>query len=602
MWRREEPRVSTAVCILTMVGFIVGLVVLAFELRTLQVDAAPGFNYAKDRQSIRRVQTAGTRGRILDAKGRVLAGNRICPSIVCDPAAFQRKTWPATAQAISQAAEGVASVIGRPVPLSVRDIRRHVDHSLSMPLYVWRDLTDEELARFTEHADELSGFRVVETEERTYPEGNLAPHVIGYVGRDWADGAAGDVKFSFFERELRGRAGLEFYYDGYLRGVSGERNLLVDARGFTTDSWEVTASGLGPDLNLTLDADIQRIVRRQLEGLRGACVVLDPRDGAVLALVSAPDYDLNALVPTLSANLYARMSGDDGKPLLNRATAGSYAPGSTFKPVTAMAGLEIGIPETATYCCNGVFGFGGMKLRCARRWGHGNLDLRGALRDSCNPFFCNLGCEVGTNQLCRTACALGLGAKTGIDMPDEVAGIVPSCEWKMRTYGERWYPGDLAQMSIGQGMLLVSPLQMACLAGAVGTGFLVTPHLRADAPVTRHPLPFKRRHVDIVREGMRMVVEGDGTGAKGARGVDAWMIGKTGTAEVGRDATRRKNTWFIAYAESCGHDADGRIVRVARPERCVAVAMVIENGMSGGGTTAPRVAEVLKGIFGSTDA
>jgi len=244
---------------------------------------------------------------------------------------------------------------------------------------------------------------------------------------------------------------------------------------------------------------------------------------------------------------------------------------------------------------------GGMELHCARRWGHGYLALREALRDSCNTFFCNLGCEVGTNQLCKTARAFGLGAKTGIDTPDEVAGVVPTHEWKMRTYGERWYPGDLAQMAMGQGMLLASPLQMARVAGALGRGMLVTPRLRADASAMSQALPFPKEHLDIVREGMRMVVEKGGTGARGAEGVNAWMIGKTGTAEVGRGATRRKNTWFIAYAESCGRDGEGRIVRVAKPAEVVAVAMVIENGMSGGGTTAPRVAEVLKGVFGSTD-
>jgi len=602
MKREERPQnVSAIACVLTMAGFVAGLAVLAMQLKVVQVDAAPGYNYEKDRQSIRRVQTAGMRGRILDAKGRVLAGNRICQSVVCNPAAFQRKTWNATAEAIMAAAQEVSAVVGRPVPLSARDIRRHVDYSLSMPLYFWRDLNDEELARFIEHADERPGFSVVETEERIYPEGDLAPHAVGYVGRDRGDAAAGDVKFSFSEQELRGRAGLEFYYDSFLRGVPGERNLLVDARGFAVDSWEVTAPGRGPDLVLTLDADIQRAARRQLAGLRGACVVMDPRNGAVLALVSAPDYDLNALVPTMRADLYARMTGDAGKPLLNRATAGSYAPGSTFKPVTAMAGLELGYPVAEQYCCFGVFEFAGMKIHCARRWGHGYLSLREALRDSCNTFFCNLGCEVGSNQLCKTARAFGLGSKTGIDTPDEVAGVVPDHEWKMRTYGERWYPGDLAQMAIGQGMLLASPLQMACVAGAFGTGRLVTPRLRRDASVAARALPFEKPQLDIVREGMRMVVEKGGTGVKGAQGVNAWMIGKTGTAEVGIGENRRKNTWFIAYAESCGHDGEGNVERVAKPAKVVAVAMVIENGMSGGGTTAPRVAEVLKGIFGSTD-
>jgi len=567
-----------------MILFAVGLVVLAGRLKALQVDGAPGLNYVQQRQSIRRVQTAGLRGRILDAHGRVLAGSRLSLSIVCDTAEFQRRTWSATAEAIGAAATRVGEAIGRPTALTARDIRRHVDSALAMPLYLWRDLNDEELARFTERAWEFPGFKVVETEERHYPEGDLAAHVIGYVGRDRGEVSAGDVKFSFAERELRGRAGLEYYYDGYLRGVPGELELLVDARGFGISSRPVTKAGRGPDLALTLDADIQRLAQRVLAGKRGACVVLEPRNGGVLAMASAPDYDLNALVPLLSTAQYRQLMDDAAKPLLNRATAGSYAPGSTFKPVTAVAALELGVPTNATYVCDGSFRLGGMTLHCTRPWGHGALDLVEAIRVSCNPYFCNLGCEIGTNALCRTARAFGLGAKTGIDTPDEVSGVVPDQDWKMRTYGEPWYPGDLAQMSIGQGMLLTTPLQMACVAAALGTGRRVTPRLRADAPVQTAPLPFSARALDIVREGMRRVVEPDGTGARGAEGVDARVIGKTGTAEVGRGATRRKNTWFIAYAE--------------KASRAVAVALVIEDGESGGRTAAPRVAEILRGIFG----
>jgi len=598
----DVQQVSRSSCVVVLVSFVAGLLVLGFQLKVLQVDASPGYGYEKDRQSVRRVQTAGMRGRILDSRGRVLAGNRVCQSVMCNPTVFQRKTWGATTEAIMRAQDRVAAVIGRPVSLAEHDVRRHIDRSLSMPLCVWRDLNDIELARFLEHAREFPGFSVDDTEERFYPEGTLAPHVIGYVGRDRCGSAAGDVKFSFSEYELRGRSGLEFYYDSFLRGVPGESNLLVDARGFTMDIREVTAPGRGPDLVLTLDSDIQREVRGQLIGLRGACVAIDPRNGAVLALASAPDYDLNDLVPAMSASRYAQMTSDVGKPLLNRATAGSYAPGSTFKPITAAAGLQVGYPETAQYCCAGVFEFGGMHIRCARRWGHGNLSMCGALRDSCNTFFCHLGCEVGTNLLCRAARAFGLGRRSGIDMPDEAAGVVPDHEWKMRTYGERWYPGDLPQMAIGQGMLLVTPLQMARVAGAIGTGRLVVPRLRADAPSSSCPLPFDERALDIIRKGMRMVVETGGTGVRGGHGVNAWVIGKTGTAEVGRGTMRRKNTWFMAYAESCGRDADGNIVRVVRPARSVAVAMVIEDGMSGGGTTAPRVAEILRKIFGATDA
>ena len=579
---RDESIVSDLSCWATMSVFAVGLVVLAIHLKAVQVDNAPDYNYEKSRQSVRRVQTAGPRGRILDRRGRVLADSRRSVSIVCNASAFQKRTWDATEAAISEAISNVARVVGRASPLTGRTVRRHVRQSLAMPLVAWRDLDAGELARFCEHERLLNGFSIMETEERTYPNGSLACHLVGYVGRDLARGEEGDERFSFREFELCGRSGLELYFNGFLRGVPGEKKLLVDARGFTERERVVSEARRGPDLYLTIDADIQRVAEAQLKGLRGACVVMDPRDGSVLAFASAPGYDPNEFVPVLSQEVYARCLNDPGKPLLNRASGGLYAPGSTFKPITALAGLGMGYPEDCQYECNGVYELSGMKLHCARRWGHGPIAVKEALKVSCNTFFCNLGMDVGTNAVMSAARAFGLGEKTGIDYTDDRSGVVPDDAWKRKTYGERWYPGDLAQMSIGQGMLLVSPLQMAVVAGAIGTGYLVTPHLKYGQPSPRRPLPFPKRNLDVVRDGMRMVVAG-GSGVKGGEGVDVEVCGKTGTAEYGTSSNRRKNTWFIAYAPSAAPRA--------------AVALVVEDGESGGGTAAPRVAEVMKRIF-----
>lgn len=581
---RDESIVSDLSCWATMAVFVVGLVVLAVHLKEVQIDAAPDYNYEKARQSVRRVQTAGERGRILDRRGRILADNRRCFSIVCNVAACQKRTWDATVDAVTNAICAVGKTIGRPATLSERSIRRHVNQSLAVPLVVWREIDEDELARFSEHEREHAayGFSVVETAERVYPFGSLASHLIGYVGRDRGTGDAGDEKFNFREFELYGRSGIELYYNGFLRGVPGEKKLLVDARGFTEREWVVSEARRGPDLTLTIDADIQRVAERQLEGVRGACVVMDPRDGSVLAFASAPGYDLNDFVPTLSQDVYDRYLNDPDKPLLNRASGGAYAPGSTFKPITALAGLGMGYPADKHYDCSGVFELGNMKLHCARRWGHGSISVRTALKVSCNTFFCDLGMDVGTNAVMSAARAFGLGSKTGIDFTDDREGVVPDDEWKRKTYGERWYPGDLAQMSIGQGMLLASPLQMAVVAGALGTGYLVTPHVKSGEPSARRALPYDRRHLDVVREGMCMVVAG-GSGAKGGEGVDVPVCGKTGTAEFGPSSRRRKNTWFIAYAPA------------EKPR--AAVALIVEDGESGGGTAAPRVAEILKRIF-----
>ena len=588
MANKDESSVGPLACWVTVAIFAAGIVHLAVNLREVQVADAADYNYASARQSVRRVQTAGLRGRILGRRGEVLAGNRPSLSIACLPQDFEKRSWSNTVAAIMHGIEAVGEAIGRQSGISERVVSRHVSQSLALPLFVWRDIDEAELAVFCEREREFRGFVVMETAERTYPGGALASHVVGYVGRDRGESLAGDEKFSYFAQEMRGRSGLEAYYDGFLRGVPGERKLLVDARGFAIRGWTVVDAQTGPDLVTTLDLRVQREAERQLRGEKGACVVIDPRNGEVLAMASAPGYDLNAFVPTLSPAMYERYVKDTAKPLLNRASGGAYAPGSTFKPVTALAALLAGYPADEEYCCTGSFVCGGMTLRCMSRWGHGPIDIRQAIMKSCNPFFCNLGMDIGTNAFCSTARALGLGSRTGLDLGVDRAGVVPDGEWKKITYGEPWYPGDLAQMSIGQGMLLASPLQMARVAGAIGTGRLVVPHLRLDAPVEAKPLPFTESQLEVVRDGMRMVIAGDGvvrgTGWRAGDGVGVPVSGKTGTAEIGAGANRRKNAWFLAYAPS---DAP-----------VAAIALVVENGESGGVTAAPKVCEILKAMFG----
>ena len=574
-----------AACVAMGIVFSAGLLHLAVRLHEVQVETAADYNYASARQAIRRVRTGGARGRIFDRHGAVLADNRKTVSLVCQPAAFQRRTWEETAAEMRTAIDAVAAVIGRTVSPADAEIRRHVNRLSPLPFTVWRNLSVEELARFCEHGQDFPGFSVRDEDERIYPGGELAAHAIGWVGTTAAEAESGDERFYYIAPELHGKGGIEYQYDAFLSGVPGERKVLVDARGFAIREWIVVEERKGPDLTLTLDSGLQRTVERQLSGRRGACVVLDPRSGEILAFASSPPYDLNVV---RRMDKYEYLSADPEKPLLNRASGGAYAPGSTFKPVTALAALTLGFPETEKYECNGVFELGEMKLRCARRWGHGSLDLRHALMVSCNPFFCNLGFDVGTNALCAAARAFGLGEKTGIDLGVDMGGVVPDGDWKMRMYHEKWYQGDLAQMSIGQGMLLVSPLQMALLAGAIGTGFRVTPHLKAGLPPERLPLTFSERALKAVREGMRLVVTGEGdvrgSGWRAGEGLSVPVSGKTGTAEVGRGVTRRKNTWFIAYAPS--------------ENPTVAVALVIENGESGGSTAAPRVNAILRHVFG----
>ena len=560
---------------------------LAVNLRGVQVDGAAEYSYSGARQSLRRVQTAGIRGRILARDGSSLAENRACVSIVCDAAPLRAKTYLKTADNIEASLVRLSDLLGREIPLAHTNIYHHVKSQTAVPLVIWRNLGEDDIARFAENSRLFPGFSLSCSAQRRYPMGAAVGHLTGYVGRSRGNAVAGDQRFYSYAPEMVGRAGLEAYYDDYLRGVSGDDRVLVDSLGYAVRHWTVVAPQKGPDLVITIDPKLQLAAMRELSGCRGACVVMDPRNGEVLAMASSPSFDPNVFVPFITDEEYSRLRDDSQLPLLNRAVNGTYAPGSTFKPITAIAGLSLGYPELHRYECSGVYQLAELSLRCSRRWGHGELDLRHALMASCNPFFCNLGMDVGTNQLLSVARDFGLGSRTGIDFPAEPSGVVPDAEWKWKNYRERWYPGDLAQLSIGQGMLLVSPLQMARVAGALGTGYLTTPHLRYGAEVRREVLPFSRQHLRIVQEGMRMVVTGEGhirgTGWRGGEGVPVHVSGKTGTAEIGSRANRRKNTWFIAYAPS--------------ENPSVAVALVVENGESGGSTAAPRCANILRECF-----
>ena len=586
--RSDSSIVSDFSVIGVGVIFIALLTVLGVRLHEVQMESSSDLKYLGSRQSVRRVQTAGIRGRILDRNGTILADNRGCATIVLNPEDFQRRSWDMTAEAISNAIVRAGSVIGRGDMPDMKSIRRHISQRLAMPMVVWRDIDFAQLSRFAENEDELPGFKCVTTAERVYPQGMFAAHVLGYVGRDETPGDAGDESFHFRDKEMKGRAGIEYHYDEFLRGVPGEKRLVVDARGFTYEESTLVEPRRGPDLRLTLDVKVQRAVENQLRGVRGACAVIDPRNGEVLALASSPQYDPNSFVPILRQELYRRHVEDPAMPLLNRAVAGAYAPGSIFKPVVALAGLRAGYPEERECECTGVVEIGNMRLHCARRWGHGDIGMRHAIMQSCNPFFVNLGMDIGTNSVLGAARDFALGRKTGIDLDAERAGVVPDDEWKRNTYNEPWYSGDLAQISIGQGMLLTTPLQMARVTGAIATGYLTVPHLRAGAIVEKTPVPFSGHDLAIVRKGMEMVVNGSGrvagTGRRGGEGVAVRVAGKTGTAEVGSRANRRKNAWFAAYAPA--------------DNPTVAVAMIVENGVSGGETAAPRVCEVLKAIFG----
>lgn len=587
-------KVSSWSIVSLAVLFTLGLSVLSVELYRVQVVDVAKFKEDLTQQATRRMRKPGIRGRILDSRGGVIAESRARRDLVCDLSVFLKSGGTAkTVKAVDEAISRVSEVLGfdRPESLTTNRIVRHIRTQSAVPLCVLRDLDEQSLARFEERASEFQGFSVESHAERVYPRGSFAAHLVGYTGRDRSSDDEDDVRMLAYELEMKGRAGLESFYDTYLAGIAGAVRIPVDARGFkprgaARDSialgeTEERAAQDGLDLELTIDPVMQTAAEKQLEGVCGAFVAIDPRDGAVLALASAPTYDPNDFVPFVSAKRYRELADDENHPLMNRATAGLYAPGSTFKPVTALAALRSGIKPDSEYECTGVYKLGTMRLHCWNRWGQGPMNMLHAIEQSCNPYFARLGYLMGTNSLFRMAREFGFEAKTGIDYAPERAGSLTS---------PPFYPGLACQSAIGQGRLQVTPLQMAVECATIANGGSVfTPYLKKRAAGSPPPTPVRKlsctaEQMNVVREGMLAVVEGKkGTGKSIGR-LKVSCAGKTGTAQIGGG---QKNTWIIAFAP---YEAP-----------TVAVAMVVERGESGGKTVAPRVHAVLAAVFGEAD-
>ncbi len=568
------------------VVFAAGLVFLAVSLHRVQVVQFSEFSRDQVRQSVRRVQVPGPRGRIFDRNGVCLAENRASYCIAYYVEELRKRgKWQNTIDAVDADIDRLAGVLGIPRQISKKKVEQHVRQSLPMPLLAWRDVEPVTLARWAETMEDFPGVDVYVQPERFYPQGALAAHVIGYVSRDRPQSLPGE-QAHFYLPEMIGAAGLERQYNGLLTGVLGGQLIRVDSRGYKHAVWDGTPAVTGQDLHLTLDVNVQRTLEKTLRGWRAAGVVVDPRSGEVMAMASSPAYNLNDFVPAPSAGVWNRLKSDEALPLFNRAVQGRYAPGSTFKPVTAIAAmLHSGFDPDETYTCDGVFTLGTMRLRCWNTYGHGAVGLRKAIEQSCNVYFCHLGQSIGYDAIYAEASKVGLGVQSGIDLPEETRGLLPTAEWKEKTMKDKWRPGDTCHISIGQGLLLTSPLQMAMLASVFANGGkLYRPHLaRREGPgECVREMGWPPEAVGLVRSGMHDVAA-LGTGRRvQVRGIE--VAAKTGTAEYDAGGVRRKNTWVTAFAP---YD-----------HPTVAVAIVVENGESGGQTVAPMVHDVLVSVLG----
>ena len=567
--------------------FSIGTGILLWRLWNVQVLDSPRYGAAQSAQSFRYVEIPGLRGRILDRHGNILADNRPAYSVVlyCEEL---RSAGRYTTLAADALIDQLALRLGLPRTISQKQVAHHIHTSLPMPLVIWEDVDYRTIAYLSEWSEELPGVAVLPRPKRIYPNGALAAHVIGYVGAPGKQSqhlTRNGRRWNYRLPELRGRAGLEARYDNILAGKSGEENLRVDSRGYTRERWVCEEAIPGRDLYTTLDLRLQRVAEAALAERPGAAIALNPRNGDLLVLASAPDYDLNSMVPPNAGPTLARLNAAPGLPFINRAIQAQYAPGSVFKPFVAIAAQAHNfIPETL-YECTGIYTDYNCRLRCAQRYGHGELDLRQAIMRSCNPYFCTMGALIGIEAITEISRQVGFGAVTGIDLPAEADGFIPSPEWKLRRHKTKWNPVDTAQCAIGQGAITTTPLQVAVATSAIAMrGKYYKPRLVANGNTQGEhlrTLPWKREHIETVVEGMEMTVRA-GTGQ--TMQVDGIRVaGKTGTAEYMDRGVRRKHVWCTAFAPA------------ENPE--IVVCVMLDNGVGGGRDAGPVVQKILADYF-----
>lgn len=469
------------------------------------------------------------------------------------------------------------------------------------PVRLKKGLSLKEAAIVESHRLDLPGVVIRPEFQRNNPEGAYAAHVLGYVGGASEEQLAQDELQRFPAGSVIGQFGVERIYERTLRGQAGRKLIEVDALGHEKRMISVDKPQVGNDVYLTIDFRLQKLAEDLLGEEAGAIVALDPQTGEVLALASRPGFDPNALSRGLREDAWNDILQDVRHPLTNRAIQGQYPPGSTFKIIMATAALDtdaIGLTETVR--CGGRFRFGNRTFRDWKKYGHGAVDLHKAIAQSCDVYFYRVGHRMGVDTIAAYAKQFGLGVKTGIDLPAERAGLIPSSEWKQRTREEPWYPGETISVAIGQGYVTVTPLQMAKVIGMIGNnGILLQPHVVRGVrgrkgewieewiPTQAAPLTLPAHQLEAIQAALAAVVT-EGT-ARRARSSMARIAGKTGTAQVvslrpesEKDTPKkfRDHAWFIAYAP------------FEHPS--IAVAVLLEHMGHGGSAAAPLAKELIE--------
>jgi penicillin-binding protein 2 len=569
---------------------------LVLRFWQLQIVRSTTYDELARANHVRPIPESAPRGLILDRHGRIIAENR-----------------PSFNLTLEEERADTLEALRKLVPLDDLDpdVEKYLREARLDAAILKEDIPLEEVARVEARQLELPGAHIQFVPRRYYPAGSRAAHLVGYVGR-MSEEQLQEQEFAGASRnDYVGQSGVERIYNELLMGRNGVQRVVVNSFGRRERVLDQVPPVGGESVQLSIDLELQHVAEEAFAGYAGTVVALDPRNGEILVMGSFPAYDPNFFSGRFERQQWMDLVNDEEHPLTNRAIQGRYAPGSTFKLVVAAAALEQGIvtPDTEMTCLGSVRMYGNV-FHCHKAGGHGRLSLVDALAQSCNSYFYQLGAKLQIEAIARYGRMFGLGAPTGVDLPHEVSGLIPDPEWKKSARNEPWYAGETISVAVGQGSVLVTTLQMARVAGIVGTsGDLHRPTLfLRKLPVGATPEPYPDsgladpiRHVSLrestwraLQEGMFRAVNQHGTAGR-ARIDGIAIAGKTGTAQVAsrqrisasRDENRpehlRNHAWFVGFAPR------------VNPE--IAIAVLVEHGGGGGAAAAPIAQKVFQAYF-----
>ena len=585
------------------VAVLIAFGVLFARFAYLQVVQRDYYHTKAEDNRISIVPVAPNRGLILDRNGVVLARNY---------SAYTLEIQTAKVADVERTITELSEVVDiQPKDRSrFRKLLLETRNAESLPIRT--RLTDEEVAKFAANRYRFPGVEIKARLFRQYPFGELASHVIGYIGRinhkDQEKLEELGVEANYRGTDFVGKSGIEGSYQSELHGTTGIEQVEIDAGGRGIRTLSRTPAQSGNDITLALDIKLQEIAENAFAGRRGALVAIEPATGGVLALVSKPGYDPNLFVEGIDPQSWAELNNSPDRPLNNRAIAGLYPPGSTFKPYLALAALETGKRRPSQSIFDpGFFDFGGRRFRDDKVGGHGTVDMYKSIVHSCDTYYYVLSNDMGIDLIARSIAPFGFGARTGIDLEGELMGVLPSPEWKQRRFKkpeqQKWYAGETISIGIGQGYNAYTPLQMAlAMAAIANNGAVFKPHLanhidnqrtssrRYLEPELLRRIPFKDEHIEFIKQAMAGV-NTEGTGTRAFAGAQYTSGGKTGTAQV---IAIKANEKYIEKNVAERHRDHSLFIAFAPLDNPkIAVAVIVENGGFGATAAAPIARAVL---------